>query len=355
MDKKLGICLIGVGFVGEVHAEEYQNFKDKINLFLCDQNKSRVQEFAEKFHAKGWFTDYKEALEQDDIAAVDICLPHNLHAEVAVNAAKSGKHISLEKPMATTLKEADLIIEEAKKAGVTLMVAENYHFEPSVLKAKELIETGVIGKIFLIEAVSMNYWAPPTWRRNKAATGGGALIDRGVHMIDYLFNLGGEVDYVQAALIHHEVVREMEGEDTVIALLKYKSGASGSLVVSWGILNPPPMPWLSVCGDHGAIYEVPGRRLGFRRPPRLELTAELNVYSNKVEEYNIRGGKIIELQPNNPFKEELSDFINCISTGKTPKMTGEIARKDLEIIHAIYRSAETSRPVKLKQKSEGFK
>jgi len=112
-------------------------------------------------------------------------LPHNLHARVAIDAARAGKHVLLEKPIATTLKEADSIIEEAKKAGIVFMVAENYHFEPAILKAKELIDQGYIGEIFLIEAVSMGFYVPPLWRRSKAEMGGGVLIDRGIHMVDY--------------------------------------------------------------------------------------------------------------------------------------------------------------------------
>jgi predicted dehydrogenase len=351
MAKKIGICQIGTGQIGTAHAEEYQNFKDKINFYACDQNESKVKEFAEKFQADDWFTDYREVLERKDIVAVDIGVPHNLHAEIAINAAKAGKHILLEKPIATTLREADLIIKEACKNDVVLMIAENYHFEPAVVKTEELIESGVIGKVFLIEANSLHHArfpdkGPSLFRRSKIMCGGGALIDRGVHMIDYLYNLGGEVSQVHA-YSHHEVVKEMEGEDTVAADLRYKNGATGRLLVSYGAINSPSLPWLIVYGDHGVIYEVPGKRWGFQIPPRMELTSQINVYSDKVKEYNVPGGKVVNLPIINPFKEEISDFINCVMTKKVPKMTGEIARKDLEIVLAIYKSAETGKIVEL--------
>lgn len=343
---KIGICLIGCGRIGEVHAQEYQGLRDKVKLFVCDRVESKVRKFANRFHAEGWFIDYREALECDEIVAVDICLPHNLHVEVSVESARYGKNILLEKPIATTLEEADRIIEEVNKAGITFMVAENYRFEPAVLKTKELIDQGCVGKPFLIEASSIGYYAPPLWRRNKRVSGGGVLIDRGLHMVDYLHHLGGEVNAIQA-LVTHETVKEMEGEDTVTAMLQYKSGAVGRLLVSWGILNPPSMPWLIVYGDKGVIYEVPGKRWTFLQKPRLELTTKLNVYSIKIPEYHVKGGKTIELPPINPFREEISHFIDCVLTGKKPKVTGEIARKDLEIVLAIYKSAETKETVNL--------
>ena len=154
------------------------------------------------------------------------------------------------------------------------------------------------------------------------------------------------MDSVQA-MFSHKVVKEMEGEDTVTAILRYRNGAMGRLLVSWGILNPPSMPWFAVYGDQGVIYEVPGKRWGFHHRPRLELTTKINVYSVKLPGYHAPGGKTIELPAANPFMEEINHFIDCVLTGKQPKMTGEIARKDLEIVLAIYKSAENGKTVKL--------
>ena len=184
MLEKIGVCVVGLG-VGSAHAANLHALKDSVNLYLCDVNPDRLKASTQNYGAEG-FLDYKEALKRPDIHVMDICLPHHLHCPIAVESAQAGKHVIVEKPMARTLDEADAMLNAASKASVMVMVAEHHRYISSVIKAKELIDNGVLGDVLLIECKLLygdqNGWPLANdWRRKNENRGGGVVLSTQLH------------------------------------------------------------------------------------------------------------------------------------------------------------------------------
>jgi len=151
--KKVNIGMIGLGRVAGAHAKGYLAIPDKAKIVATvDLNKSVAERRGADWGAQKWFTDYHSLLRIENVDAVDICVPHYLHAEIAVAVAETGKRILLEKPIATTLEDADRIISASRKACVKFMIAENVRFVPAHHLAKRLLENGAIGRVFLVRS-----------------------------------------------------------------------------------------------------------------------------------------------------------------------------------------------------------
>jgi predicted dehydrogenase len=334
MYEKMGVAIIGCGGIAHSHCQTVLATDENIRLYMYDVDIKKAESMCRQYSGAGWFKDYKEVLESNEIDVVDICVPHDEHVPVTVAAAQAGKHILLEKPIARTLAEADEILEAVEKSGVRLFVAECWHFYPSAIKARELINKGVIGKPFLIQVNSLQYHIPPGWRAIKEKMGGGVLIDRGIHFINYLRLVGGKVKTVFAAF-NHKAIPAMEGEDTATLTVKFDSGATGHLTVSWGVRTPMPWCWLAVYGSEGSMYDMGD---GFF------------VYSTSDMNYN-HDGKPVRLFDTmlEPYTipAEMRHFVDRMRDGKEFAVTGADARIDLEIVEAAHRSEETNKTVYL--------
>jgi len=323
---KLGACIVGCGGIAKLHAEGFRR-DGGVTLYGCDVDISRAEALMAEFGGAGVFEDYHEVLEREDIQVVDICLPHHLHREVAVAALRAGKHVLLEKPIADTLEAADAILEAAREAPGKFMVAECWRFYRPAAKAAELIAQGALGEPFFVQANSLAFHVPPTWRRRLPEMGGGAFLDRGIHFVHMAVWLGGGRVEAVFARTTHRSVPQMEGEDSGFAMLDFASGMTGQVNVSWGTVSPPSLPTIAAFGSEGTVYDMGG--LYFVRKgeePR------------KVAEQNLEPLMI---------PEEVAHFLSCVRTGTEPAVTGEMARHDLEVVLAAYRSAETGERVVL--------
>jgi predicted dehydrogenase len=327
MADKVGVCVAGLG-MGYHHAECYSAMKDKVRLFLCDVDAAKLAAAKYKLKPDGVFMNLDEALASNDVQAIDAALPHVMHAPLALRAAKAGKHFMTEKPMARTLAEADRMIRATERAGVKFMVAENQRFLPTANKAKELIDQGLLGRVFLVRVYEL--WLSPVggWRLLRKNSGGGNLLDSGIHAIDTLRLLGSEIANVYAR-IKREVLLNLQGEDTAFVSVKFRNGAIGDLITSWGIEHAGPQARFYVYGTEGALWDFNG----------------LYVQSNRGEQY--KKPMKLEVPERDTFALETEHFIDCIINDRTPIMDGREGRKDLEVVLAAYRSAKTGRQVNL--------
>jgi predicted dehydrogenase len=328
MVEKVGVCVIGLG-MGYHHAECYSLMKDRVRLFLCDVDEKRLTEARAKLQPEGIFRDIEQVLASKDVQAIDAALPHSMHAPLAVKASKAGKHFMTEKPMARTLAEADRMIRATEKAGIKFMVAENQRFWPTANKAKELIDQGMLGKVFLVRIYELWLDRVGGWRLQRRYSGGGNFIDSGVHAVDTLRLLGGADVTSVYAQTRREVLLNLQGEDTAFVSVKFKNGAMGDLMTSWGIQHAGPQARFYVYGTEGSIWEFNG----------------LYVQSNRSEEF--KTPVKVDVSVKDDFYLETEHFIDCIINDKRPIMHGREGRKDLEVVLAAYRSARTGRPVKL--------
>lgn len=240
--KKVSYGIIGCGDIASQEATGITTAANSTLAMVMDVNKDNAEKLGKKFNVP-YTTDLKELLSKKDIDAVLICVPHFLHEPMTIEAAKAGKHIVIEKPIAITRQEVDNMIAAAKKANVKLSVAYILRFQPMVYEAKKLIEKGAIGKIINITIQSMGYkpesywtmgWTKSVttdWRANLKKSGGGVLIMNVSHFIDMLYYITGlDVDRVYSE--YDTFATKVEVEDMLLAVLRYKNGAVGLIQTS---------------------------------------------------------------------------------------------------------------------------
>lgn len=210
--KEVNVAVVGASFMGKTHSNAWR----KVDMFfdapvkpvmkvLCDKEQSLLDANAEKWGWQETSTDWKALLERDDIDIIDICTPNFLHPEIAIAAAKAGKHIVCEKPLANSLKEATDMQKAVDKAGVKHMCGFSYRFAPAIQSIKNLIDKGQLGEIFHFRAAYQQDWIvdpdfPMVWRLKKKHTGSGALGDIGAHITDLCHFLVGDVSEVASAM-----------------------------------------------------------------------------------------------------------------------------------------------------------
>ncbi len=212
--KQLNVAIIGCGFMGRTHANAYcrvGNFFDleykPVLKAICDRNEEKAKKFASQWGFESIETDWKKLLERGDIDIVDICTPNNLHAEMAIAAAKAGKMIICEKPLAMNAAQGKTMVDAIEKAGVANLVSYNYRRIPAVTLAKNLIDQGKLGKIYHYRANFLQDWTISTdlpqggdglWRLDAKVSGSGVTGDLLAHCIDTAIWLNGPIKKVTA-------------------------------------------------------------------------------------------------------------------------------------------------------------
>lgn len=269
--------------------------------------------------------DWRAAVESNDVDAVAICTPNALHAEMTIAAARAGKHVLVEKPIACTLADADQMLAAAHDAGVMLMPAQNLRFNAPFVAARGLIERGEIGAVTAVRAAfghaGPKAWAPDaTWFFDRDLAGGGALIDLGIHLADLLRAVTGD-EVVEAAGM---LVGDGAVEDAGTALLRFAGGAVGTLHASW-ISRGGLDIQLTIFGTEGTMH--------------LDAGTPLTVRPQGANSYQ---AEVPDDVPN-----LYAAFVEAVAKGAPLPVTGADGRAALAIIDAAYRSARSGQVEKV--------
>ncbi|MFB9122555.1 Gfo/Idh/MocA family protein [Paraburkholderia dipogonis] len=271
MMKKLNVALVGTGFMGKAHSIATAVvpilFGSPVEIerkVIVDIDEELARDAAKQYGFAEYATDWREVVSRPDIDIVDICTPNDTHAPIAIAAAKAGKHVMCEKPMAMTVEDAEAMYAAAKETGVVTMVSYNYRHTPALQMAKRLIEEGRIGQILTFRGYYLQDWGadpstPLSWRFNKAKAGSGTLGDIGTHVIDAARLLVGE--FVEVNSIVKTFIDErplpagrffgpageassekgkVDVDDMAMTMIKFAGGATGSIEVTrnaWGHHN----------------------------------------------------------------------------------------------------------------------
>ena len=331
MSAALKVGLVGCGYIAEAHVKGFLALPDLVRVTaVCDLDPERARACGAQLGAERVFTSYDALLAESGVDAVDLCLPHTVHAPATVAAARAGKHVLVEKPIATSLAEADAMIAAAQTAGVTLMVAHNQRYLPQHQRIRALLDEGAIGPIYCARADHNQDFRPPErhWIRVRAAAGGGAMIGYGVHRIDLLRWYVGEI----AQVGHFQVVKpgRFEGEASSVTILAFVGGAIGEVTINWVVRRAPWMDMLYLYGDHGSIHNVGGLYL-----------------DSEHDERSAGGFVAVDVPPGDAFAAQIRHFAGCVLDGREPLTSGADARKTLEVCLAAYRSAAMGQIVRL--------
>lgn len=334
-DVRFGI--VGCGTISKWHADAIALIEGAVLAGVTDNRYENALRFAQERSCVA-FESYEAMLESDKIDAVCICTPSGLHAEMAVMAAKAGKHFAVEKPLALTREGLDAVVAACEESGVKGAVISQNRFAPSIARIRRAIEEGLLGKLVLCDLSmkfyrSPEYYASAAWRGTRAMDGG-ALMNQGIHGIDLLNYLAGPVQSVHA--VCRTLAREIESEDTACMLVTYENGAIGTVTGTTSVAPGYPLV-LSLHGTAGSIVWTDG---------------EITKWDIAGQEHEIetRAGGGESYRSPNAFSVEghfkqLSDLVCAIREGRTPAVDVHEGRKPVDIILAAYRSEETKKTV----------
>lgn len=360
--KTVGTAVIGLGTIGAVHAHWYSQIPESKFIAVCDSRKEVVSQFENRYSVKG-YTNYRDLLENKDVEAVTIAIPHYLHSTVAVEAAKSGKHVAVEKPLCKSLVEAIGMIDAVKKAGVFDLYMENLCFAPSYRLAKEIVDNGGLGDVYLCkarESGDMVYESDEerdmlsgkrvdSWYFDYEKTGGGALISSGVHAVQYVryvFN-GAPANRVYAEMLEAVGVAKPKGiEDAALVTIRFEGNRIGEVETSFYATGGYDDK-AEIYGNKGTIF--------------LDLYKRNPITVHSHTGYGKLGQSIFSPLgadkgwsfpiPDEKYElgyyHEQRHFLQSILDGKRPSVNFDDGKSTLEIIHAAYESYRTGKVVQL--------
>lgn len=347
-ERPLGIALVGCGAVARLQRTRVYPHVAHLGRVVatCDLVPERAQELAALLAPPATepgrqpepiavYADLEAALADPRVDAIDVCTPHRHHAPVALQAIRAGKHVLVEKPLATTLEDGRRMVAAAREAGAVLAVNEQIRFLAPLLKARDMIAQGTIGRLACVRVHRIGYlsgaYMASGWRADPALAGGGMLLDQGPHYFHALRLLAGpvagEITHVAALAT---TVRDdwLPGaEDTATVIVRYASGLIGEALYCWATRTPALGAWVYAYGTEGSLEAV-SREAGlvWHRPGHP-------------------GGEVV-LPAQRGSEDQvacLADFLQAVRRGGGASMPGEEGLRDLAVVDAAYRSIESGR------------
>lgn len=352
MEKKIKVGLIGCGGMGNVHLRGYAEMDNVEVVALCDIIPEKLESYAQRFNVTKTFTDYQDLIALEELDAIDITTPNYLHSIIAEKALLAGKHVFSEKPDAVSVEEALKMKNAAEQSGKTLMVMRNNRYNPNSRYLKKYIAEGKMGDIYAGRCGWQRRRGIPGmggWFTTKAQSGGGPLIDLGVHMIDLSIWLMGNPTPVTVSgctynkfagtkvsdSIHSSFGEAKEGgtfdvEDLAMGFIKFDNGACLQIEFSWA----------SNVEAEKTFVELRGTKAGS------------NWENGCLKIFSEDEGVLFDTAPKlksagNEHKLNLVHFIDVISGKAEPDFVPQQGLDMIKILTAIYQSAQTGREVVL--------
>ena len=370
MKRDINVALIGYAFMGKAHSNAWRQvapfFSPRLTprlKVICGRNAANVEAAARAYGWEDAATDWREVVRRKDIDIVDISTPGDSHAEIAIAAAKAGKAVICEKPLANTVPEARRMLAAVEKAGVTHMICHNYRRVPAVMLAKHLIETGRIGEIRQFRGTYLQDWIadpafPMVWRLDKSKAGSGALGDIGAHSIDLARFLVGEVAEVSGHLETFIKTRPVAGsrtkrgrvtvDDAALALMRFEGGAIGTMEATRMARGRKNQNRFEINGTTGSIAFD------------LERLNELEVYFES-DPAAVRGfRRVLVTESSHPFMKAwwppghligyehtfihtFYDLLEAVADGRVPSPNFEDGLRNQMVMAAIEKASTTRR------------
>ncbi len=340
--EKVGVGIIGSGFVADIHAHAIKHVPEIDLVAVASPTPGKAKAFAADRGIPHAYEDYRELIARPDVQMVTLALPNDRHAEAAIAAAKAKKHVICEKPLCRTLEEADRMIAACRDAGVLLLYAEELLFAPKYVRAKTLVDEGAVGKPFLVRQSEEHDGPHMAWFWDVERSGGGVLLDMGCHSIEFgRWVLGKpKVKSVYAHMGTYVHQAKTKGEDHTICIVEFEGGGVVLAENSWAKRGG--------VDDRCEIYGSEGfTRADLLRGSAL-LTYSQKGYGYAVEKAGTTQGYTFTMYEevwNYGFPQELRHFARCAMGKEKPVETGADGRAVLEILYAAYHSAGEGRKI----------
>jgi predicted dehydrogenase len=345
LEEKIKVAVIGLGSMGRFHVRTYSQIPEAELMAVSDPIEAIGKEVSSK-HKVHYYPDYHEMLEREDIDLVSIVVPNYLHAPVAMDVIKAGKNVAIEKPLCLSLKDADALIDSARERGVLAMYCENLVFAPSYDLAKQIVDSGAIGRVHMVRGHESAYWEDKTdhWSSDVKQSGGGVIIEVGIHMCAYLIHLLNREKavrvYAEANKKIFHPYKEGDYEDIALITIRFERGE---------------LAWIDTsthsAGGFNDRVEIYGDGIIF-----TEYYGAMRVFSQTGYPYQRLWGDwhsqgwsypLADQERAHGYWHELRHMVECVKAGHNPRVTLEDGRAALELVLAAYRSAAKGTPVDL--------
>ena len=354
--KKIRAAIIGCGKVGHLHAKAYQHVKDAELVAVYARNIASAKAYEREYGVRAY--DCLETMIKDsEVDVVNVCVPHPVHKDCTLTALRAGAHVIVEKPLASTLGDCDEIIAEAKQSNLLVGTISQRRFYRPCMRVSEAITGGKIGRPVLGMVTMLGwrdeaYYNSDPWRGSWKLEGGGVLVNQAPHQLDLLLWYMGPIDtlYGAWANLNHPYI---EVEDTAIAVIRFKSGALGSIVVS-NSQNPALYGKVHVFGSNGAAVGVQtdGGAMFIAGVSSITEPPVNDLWTVPGEEEMLEKWKREDSEFFNSVDAmtyyhqlQLEDFVRAVKNGTQPFVDGTAGRQTVELFTAIYRSNRDKVPV----------
>jgi predicted dehydrogenase len=377
MAKPLNIGMIGYGFMGRAHSNAYKRVNNFFDLeyqpvlkAVCARDQGKAKAFAERWGYESVETDWQKLLGRSDIDAVDICTPNNLHKEIAIAAAKAGKMILCEKPLAMNAAEGAEMVDAVEKAGVPNMVWYNYRRVPAVTLAKQLIDEGRLGRIFHYRAVFLQDWTisedlpqggEALWRLDAAAAGSGVTGDLLAHCIDTAIWLNGGIQSVTAMSEtfvkerKHNTTGKVEPvgiDDACAFLARFGNGSLATFESTRYARGHKALYTFEINGEHASIawdlHDL--HRLSYfdhRDDSLVRGWRNIHVSDGDMPYMKHWWVPGLQIGYEHSFVHQVADFLTGLAEGKPVSPTFRDAQQTQQVCDAVLESAGSGRWVEV--------
>lgn len=350
--ERVRVGVIGVGWPGQRHIEGYRKQPDVELVAVCDVNEELLTETQLTHTIPHAFTNVDDLLAMNGLDAVSVCLPNFLHASLAIKALASGRHVLLEKPLARTVAEGEEIAGAVERSGCILMMALNNRFRPDTLALKQLVDAGGLGEIYYGKAGWLRrQWNPLVrgWFTDREKSGGGPLIDLGVHMLDLaLWYMGNPHPVAVSGATYHKfqeqvapMIGHIDTEDLATGFVRLEDGRTIIVDASWiSFTEYPDFIYCTLFGTQGgaSIERFTGQ-------------SQLKVFTEPAPDLPLTGMPLSTADSMSllyaSFSNEIRHFIDCVKENRQPSAPVEQGLDVLRVLDALYHSAETGQEVRI--------
>lgn len=354
---KVKTGIIGCGKVGDFHAKAFAALENSEFTAVCDNNIERARAFAERYGVKA-YDDIETMIKECGLDVVSVCTPHPLHANPAVAAAECGCNVLIEKPLASTLEDCDRIIEAGDRNHVTIGTMVQRRFYRPCMRIKKALDDGklgrpVLGMVTMLGWRDKKYYDSDPWRGSWEGEGGGVMVNQAPHQIDLLQWYMGDVDEIYGVWknLNHPYI---EVEDTAVAVIKFKNGGLGNIVVS-NSQNPALYGKVHIFGENGAAagVQTDGGAMFVAGMSTITEAPYNDLWTVEGEADMLETWKKEDTDFFNSVdsmyyyhQEQIKDFVDAVQKGGKPLVDAREGRKTVEIFTGIYRATATNSVIK---------
>jgi predicted dehydrogenase len=342
--RKLKVLIVGAAFSADLHSDGYSRILDKVDIVgICDKNVAAIKTLADRYGFKGYeaYDDYNTAIANCDCDVVDICMPNFLHHDVAIKAMNRGRDVICEKPLATTVEDAEDMIKTAERLGKHIYYAEDWLFAPAFRKAISLIESGQLGKMLYVRARECHSGSHSPFAQSIKYCGGGCMVHLGVHPVAFMLamkdNKWAEISAMTSGGAENNMIhKQMEGEDWAGAFMRFQDGTYATLEANYVTVGGME-DILDVYCEKGTIHVD----LSFSGPVKVFSIPGLDYTIEKAEVTTGWSNVAVDEKYSLGYCGEINHFVDCALSGKDAQvgLRGIDGYETLRVINLIYESA----------------